>query len=112
VSPDVLDLPEVVIADGNAARWETRFDDVTKGLAALDHERIHTRYWTHDDPVETYEHKRIKQAEVLVPDSIHPRYIVGAYVPTAAAGAAVRAATGGLTIVETTYTFFDGHGWH
>jgi hypothetical protein len=112
VSPDVLDLPDVVIADGNAARWETRFDDVTKGLAALDFDRIHARYWTHSgDPVAEYEHKRVKQAEVLVPDVIDPTLNIGAYAPTAGAAAAVRAAAR-VPVVTTRYTFFDGRGWH
>jgi hypothetical protein len=111
VSPNVLDLPSVVIADGNAARWETRFDDVPTGLAALDYGRIHARYWTHPgDPVAEYEHKRVKQAEVLIPDAIDPGYLLGAYAPTTAAATAIRATAPGFDITTTTYTFFDGHG--
>jgi hypothetical protein len=113
VSHEVLDLPDVVIADGNAARWETRFDDVTTGLAGLDFHRIHAHSWIQPgDPVAEYEHKRVKQAEVLVPDLIDPTFIIGAYAPTARAAAAVSAAAPGLAVVTTTYTFFDGHGWH
>lgn len=119
VSPEVLDLPEVVIADGNAARWgETRFDDVGKGLAALDFDRIHARYWTHPgSPIEEWEHKRVKQAEVLVPGRIDPDFIVGAYAPTIGAeaaviAAAVRAGAPALPVVITTDPFFDGNGWH
>jgi len=113
VAPDVLDLPDVVIADGNAARWETRFDDVGKGLGALDHDRIHAQYWTHpEDLIAEYEHKRVKQAEVLVPDGVDSDYVIGAYAPTTTAATAVTASAPRLAVTVTTYTFFDGHGWY
>jgi hypothetical protein len=113
VAPEVLDLPDVVIADGNAARrGETRFDDVRTGLAALDFERVHAHSWIHEgDPVATYEHKRVKQAEVLVPDRIDPTLVIGAYAPTPGAEAAVLAGAPRLPVIVTRYTFFDGHGW-
>jgi len=111
VSPDVLDLDEVVVTDGNAARQPgTRFDDVATGIAALDFDRVHAEWWTkHPTEAENYEHKRVKQAEVLVPDLVHPDLIVGAYAPTQTAAAAVDAASGGaLAVVVTRFTFFRG----
>lgn len=109
VSPDVLDLPDVVVTDGNAARWETGFYAVDDGLAAIDFDRVHARYWTHaGEPVVEYEHKRVKQAEVLVPDWVDPAFIVGAIAPTRAAGDAVQAAAGALAVTVAGYPFFRG----
>jgi hypothetical protein len=111
VSPDVLDLPDVVVADGNAARrMMTKFDDSARGIATVDFDRVHAERWTnHADPAENYEHKRVKQAEVLVPDLVDPRYIVGAYAPTNGAAAAVATASRGkIEVVVTKYTFFRG----
>lgn len=115
VSPDVLDLPEVVVTDGNASRvGVTRLDDAATGIAGLDFARVHHQSWIHDaDPVATYEHKRVKQAEVLVPDWIDPAHIVGALAPTPGAMTAITTATGGrLATVVARYPFFDGHGWY
>lgn len=114
VSPDVLDLPGVVVTDGNAARvGVTRFDEAASGIAALDYERVHAMSWIHDpDFAATYEHKRVKQAEVLVPDGIDAAAIIGAYAPTRVAAEAIEAeAEGALDVVITRYTFFDGRGW-
>jgi hypothetical protein len=114
VSPDVLDLPDVVVTDGNAARvGVTRFDDATTGIAALEYSRVHAESWIHDpEYAATYEHKRIKQAEVLVPDLIDPVLIIGAYAPTQSAAAALDVASGGrLGAVIARYPFFNGRGW-
>lgn len=111
VSPQVLDLPDVVVADGNAARQGmTRFRDAASDVSALDFERVHDEFWTrHGNEAENYEHKRVKQAEVLVPDGIDPRVIVGAYAPTETGARAVEAASPGrLPVVVAKYPFFRG----
>lgn len=82
VSPDVLDIPDTVVTDGNAAAGPTRFYPSPDGLRNLDSTRIFARSW--DDP--NYwvkkEKKRVRQAEVLVPDLIPSEYIEGCYVDT------------------------------
>lgn len=111
VSPDVLDLPDVVVTDGNAARQGmTRFRDSMTGVAALDYERVHAEWWSnHPTAAENYEHKRVKQAEVLVPDRVDPRLIIGAYAPTVTAASAVEAASRGrLPVIVARYPFFRG----
>lgn len=85
VAPDVLDLPGVIVADRNAASKWVRFYPSPQGLAHLDQKRVFAHYWTHQDPFQEWEHKSIKCAEVLVPDRVEPRFIVGAYVANAAA---------------------------
>jgi hypothetical protein len=110
VSTDVLDLPDVVVTDGNAARrGMTRFYDVASGITALDHERIHAEFWTRNgNEAANYEHKRIKQAEVLIPDFVAPEYIIGAYVPNTPAKDALLSGSADLDIVLTRYPFFQG----
>lgn len=82
VSPEVLDIPDTVVADGNAANGPTRFYPSPDGLQRLDSARIFARSW--DDP--NYwvkkEKKRVRQAEVLVPDLVPSEYIEGCYVDT------------------------------
>jgi hypothetical protein len=111
VSPDVLDLDEVVVTDGNAARQPgTKFSDAASGIAALDFDRVHDEFWIHHPTeAERYEHKRVKQAEVLVPDFVDPALIIGAYAPTLTAATAVEAAArGALPVVVAKYPFFRG----
>jgi len=81
VNPSVLDLPDVIISDRNAASDWVRFNSVIDGLAALDKDQVYARYWTNaNDQYELWEKKSIKCAEVLVPDNIESKYILGAYV--------------------------------
>jgi len=79
-NPDVLDLPDVIVTDQNAARGWARFEPVASGLAMLDCEMLYARFWLHDDPIEQDRHRGIKCAEVLVPKKVEPQYILGAYV--------------------------------
>lgn len=79
VSPSVLDLPGTVISDGNAANGVTRFFASPGGVGALEADRVYAEWWTHEDYWEQQERKRQRQAEVLVPDAVHPRFIIGCY---------------------------------
>jgi hypothetical protein len=112
VSSDVLGLPDVVVADGNASSGSTRFDTPAVGLPLIDFDRVHARFWTHrDDLFEEWEHSRVKAAEVLVPDLLDPRYIIGAYAPTPGVAAAVKAVIGRRDVTVARYPFFEGMGW-
>lgn len=113
ISPNVLDLPNVVVADGNASsHWTTRFDPPAVGLPRIDFDRVHDRYWTHpDDQIEEWEHSRVKAAEVLIPDLVDPGYIVGAYAPTPGVAAALTAVIGPRDVRVARSPFFDGQGW-
>ena len=82
VSPDVLDIPDAVITDGNAATWNTRFEPSPDGLAHLDSELIFATYWTDASYMSYLEKKRARNAEVLVPYLVPSEYIVGCYVDT------------------------------
>jgi hypothetical protein len=82
VSPEVLDIPDTVVADGNAATWNTRFYPSPGGLVNLDSELIFATYWTDPDYMTYLEKKRARNAEVLVPNLISSEYIEGCYVDT------------------------------
>jgi len=92
VSPDVLDLPGVIVADRNAASDWVKFSAVEEGLRQISRERVFAQYWTHQgDSFEEMNHKSEKCAEVLVPDRVEARFFVGAYVANQAALAAFNA---------------------
>ena len=81
VEASVLDLPDVIIADRNAASDYVRFYPIVEGLANLDKDKVYARYWTNArDQYEAWDLKAIKCAEVLVPNKVEPKYVLGAYV--------------------------------
>ena len=80
VSTDVLDLPGVVIADRIAASSMARFGPSPDGLSMIDHDLVFADRWN-----TSYEAKQIRGAEVLVPGSVPPQFLLGAYVSCPAA---------------------------
>lgn len=76
----VLDEPNIVIADKNASSAYVRFYDVDEGIDKLNKERVYARYWTDPDFYEGCRKKLEICAEVLVPNSLHPKFITGCYV--------------------------------
>jgi hypothetical protein len=83
VSTQVLDLPNVVIADQNAAASESyvRFRPAPDGLGPLVRDDIFARSWKYpDDYVRELRHGSAMCAEILVPDSVEPEFMTGIYV--------------------------------
>ena len=107
VNAGILDLPGVIIADHNASSDYVRFYPVTLGLAAIDKEVLFARYWTHpDDQYAEMRHKSIKCAEVLIPETVEPRWILGAYVANQSALTAFRELGTVLTVSIPSDIFF------
>jgi len=107
VDSSVLDLPDVIISDRNAASDWVRFSTVNDGLAALDKDKIYARYWTNvQNQYDLWEHKSIKCAEVLIPDSVESKYILAAYVANQTALNAFRKLNIPLTVSIRTDIFF------
>jgi hypothetical protein len=75
VTTNVLDIPGVVVTDGNAATRTTRFSEPAVGIALLDREVNFARDWNHSDPLVKAEHGRRMCAEVLVPERVPPDFI-------------------------------------
>lgn len=107
VDPSVLDLPDVIISDRNAASDWARFSTVSDGLAALDNNKIYAKYWTNaNNQYDLWENKSIKCAEVLIPGSVEPRYIPGAYVANQTALKAFKKLKIQLTVCIKSDIFF------
>lgn len=106
INPAILDLPEIIIADQNAASGYVRFYNVTDGLVALNKDEIFAKSWLHDNPIEYYRHSAVKCAEVLVPNKVEPKYILGAYVANQVALAAFNKLKIKLTVEINSDIFF------
>jgi hypothetical protein len=75
VSHQIVDLPDVVVSDRNAAADDVIFRPAVTGIAALNEEEVYAEWWN------TGRDARQKRcAEVLVPTRVAPEYIQGAYV--------------------------------
>ncbi|MDH4238499.1 MAG: DUF4433 domain-containing protein [Phycisphaerae bacterium] len=87
INHEVFSLPGIVITDRNASCNYAGFYPYPDGLKKLDFDMIYATWWLHqDDPRLEELHKNIKGAEVLVPNCVYPKYIVGAYVCNRATG--------------------------
>jgi hypothetical protein len=106
VSTEVLDLPGVVIADGNAASKYTAFWPSPLGLGKIDSSLVFAEYWTDADQIAGWHKKRVKCAEVLVPDSVDPRFVFGAYVSCDDAQRSLQAGKSHLSVTIDTHLFF------
>lgn len=81
ISTDVLDIPNVVITDQNAAALKyRRFAAGPAGLRIVDKDMVFAEYWTHRHPADEFRHRSVKCAEVLVPNRVDPSFILGGYV--------------------------------
>ena len=81
VEAGVLDLPGVIVTDRNAASGWVSFLPPVEGLEAINRDRLFVRSWKHpEDMYDEMSHKSEKCAEVLVPDRVEVRFVVGAYV--------------------------------
>lgn len=106
VSPDILDLPRVVIADGNAASGYTAFWPSPTGLAKIDKDTVFAEYWTDPDPITRLRNTRVKCAEVLVPDRVDAKFILGAYASCEEAAQNLNKAARTLAVTIDPHIFF------
>ncbi len=109
VSSDVLDTPGSIIADGNASSDYTRFYPSPDGLESIQSSLVLARYWTSDDPYEYLHKKRSRCAELLVPNSIPPQLIIGAYASCIKAQTSVLH-TGFALPIDINHDLFFGVG--
>ena len=110
IAPAVLDLPDVIITEINAAAdIEPRWHAVANGLPKLDAGKIYVHSWNHPDPREKRRLKQHMMAEALVPHQVHPEYISGAYVVSQAVADNLSQAAPTLeNIMVLPYMFFRG----
>ena len=107
ISTDVLQSPEVVISDQNAASKYARFARAPGGLAIVNRERVFADDWRHpDDLIDNWRHSSQKCAEVLVPDRVGPGFIEGAYVSGSASLNSVWNVAPSLPVTTNGHLFF------
>lgn len=106
VSTAVLDLPSVVITDGNAASGSTAFHPSPSGLAKIERDMVFAEYWTDGNGIANWEKKRVKCAEALVPDRVDPQHILGARVRSQAVRSTVATLAPGLAVAVDPKLFF------
>lgn len=106
VKADILELPGVVITDSNASSDYARFAPAPQGLLIVDKDLTFAEYWTHTNPIEAYQRKSAKCAEVLVPDRIESHFIIGAYVSCLESKEAFETLGLGIPVTINSYLFF------
>jgi hypothetical protein len=107
VSPEVLDLPGVVIADQNASSKYVRFQDAPTGLEMIDRDMVFARSWIHpEDQRAEWRHGSVICAEVLVPDRVPSTFIRGAYVSCPENVGRIAEAAAALAVVVNNDLFF------
>jgi hypothetical protein len=106
VSTDVLDLPGVVVTDVNASSDYVRFAAAPAGLSIVDRDLTFADDWRDSDQIQYYRKKSAKCAEVLVPDKVAPRFIVGAYVSCQEAMDRLNGLGTGLKVTIDGHMFF------
>jgi len=106
IDPAVLTLPGVVIADGNAASGPTAFWQSPSGLSKVDRDTVFAEWWTDPNEFVLWENRRVKCAEVLVPDKLDAKFITGAYVSCEAAEDRLNALASRLKINVDPHMFF------
>ncbi|MEX2546411.1 MAG: DUF4433 domain-containing protein [Chloroflexota bacterium] len=108
VDSAVLEGRDVVIADGNASSGYTIFRPSPGGLAYIDRDRVHGNWSGYADERAKWEHKRVKCAEVLVPDLVPADAITRVVAPSEVAASAARSVATDLPVVVAPYVFFGG----
>jgi hypothetical protein len=106
VSPQVMNLLDVVLVDQNAASNYAKFYPYPKGLEYLNFPMIYASNWKHNDQISEWQHKSIKCAEILIPDRVESTYIMGAYVYNKMAETRLKTAGFNATITIKADMFF------
>jgi hypothetical protein len=106
ISTGVLDLPGVVVTDGNASSAYVLFKPAPRGLQIVHKDLTFAEYWTDDDPIVYYQKKSAKCAEVLLPDRVDPKYIQCVYVSCEEAREKVEELGLDLNIIVDPHLFF------
>jgi hypothetical protein len=108
ISANVIDLPDVVIADSNASSKYVRFNASPSGLNFIDQNITFAASWKHPgDQIEEWKHISKMCAEVLVPDVVSNCYIMGAYVSCIGAEQRLRAFAPTLSVSINAHLFFQ-----
>jgi hypothetical protein len=106
ISPAVLDLPDVVMTDRNAAATLCRFQPPAHALPSVELKLIKRRYWGDGDALEQERCWNAKFTEVLVPQRIDVEHLTGIYVANETARATLVEAGCPLSVTINRHLFF------
>lgn len=110
VNRSVLNLPNVVISDQNAASDWVRFLSYPDGMSSINFDYVFADSWQDEDQRTGWQKKAAKCAEALVPNSVAPSYITGVYTCDAQTKAKVETVLAGLswnlTVMSNPHLFF------
>ena len=106
VDASIMDHPDCIFSDRNAATDLVKFYPAAEGVNEIDFERVFAKYWTHDNHYEYLNHKAIKCADILVPHCVPYYYILGAYVVSPSAEEALADAGFDKQIVVRSRVFY------
>ncbi len=106
ISTAVVHLPGVVFADSNASSEYVRFLSPAQ-WQLLHFDDIYAMDWRHpDDQIAYFRHRSRKCAEVLVPQRVEGRFLMGAWVMNQTAATKLAAAGFALPIAIDPVLFF------
>ncbi len=105
VDPRVLDLPEVIVSDRNAASGTARFRAAREGIVSLVEAEVYAEWWN-----ESRDAMQKRCAEVLVPERIEPTLITHAYVADESDARTLRSTIGerSIDVRVNSHLFFRG----
>jgi len=106
INKEVLNLPNVILTDGNAAANYTAFAPFPAGLLKIDYSLVFATYWTDRDPITEKRKKRAKCAEILIPNKVDVCYIIGVYVSCIEAKSELEKITPNLNVTINLPLFF------
>jgi len=107
VRAEIVDLPGVVISDRNAASAEVSFAPAADGLSIVNYRLVFADSWHQSSFQAQREHKQTKCAEVLVPDLVHPGFVLGAYASGTTGYALLRYKCPSLSVTVNPQLFFQ-----
>jgi hypothetical protein len=106
IDKEALNLPNVILTDGNAAANYTAFAPFPAGLLKIDCSLVFATYWKDQDPIIEKRKKRAKCAEILIPNKVDVCYIIGAYVSCNEAKFELEKITPNLSVTINSTLFF------
>lgn len=110
VSPNLLDLANVIVTEINAASSESSQEhSVDQGLSLIKYHEIYAHSWQAQTEQETKIKRERMMAEVLVRRLVPPEYIMGAYVASMVAHDRLGEVNPRLNIVQLPYLFFESN---
>lgn len=107
IDKQILHDTTAIVADQNASSKYARFSEVIAGLRRINKDSVFADSWLHpEDQIAEWRHGSATCAEVLILDSIPPKFITGLYVSCMESADEVRKNHVGLNVTVNGRLFF------